>query len=181
MQHDVRNVAPLDKVNDVIVSRDNCAWSPYFRPPHPILIEGREWDSIFDFIHAQAGTLKDGLLFYMCQNIHLQRVFDRDVRFYFEDFETKERKELCDAFTFLTQQLRPYDDAEIESFLTFENETVKMLHGPDAIALFRKLQPFMGKDRAIVLTRMHVNHLVYKVTYDDDPMLDLLRSLVESK
>lgn len=181
MQHDVRHVAPMNKVRDVLVARDG-PMSPYARPPNPILIDDKEWDSVADFIQFSSGsTVRYGMLHMFAQNIHLQRVFEEEeVQFYFEGFrDAQECRELRDCFVYLHDEFKPYGDDHIISILKFENEAERLVHGPKAVALFKRAQPFLGKARAMELVRMYINQEAYKCSYEGQPMHDLLRSFLE--
>jgi hypothetical protein len=184
MQHDVRRTSEVTKVKDVVVERDG-PMSPYFKSRVPTLIRDREWETVFDFVHdadMEGASLEEGMIDFFCQNVHLQRVFvDPEVVFYFQGFDgLDEVSRMTACYNRLKTEFCDYSDSEILDFLSMESAAMRVLHGASAPRLFRKIQPFLGKTRATVAVNMHLNATSIGTTYENAPMHDVLRSLLDS-
>lgn len=173
MQCNVRTNIPMDKVKDVVVKRDG-PMSPYAK--HPIFADERTWDSILDFVQFGGGTLEQGALAYFCQNLHLQKTLqDPSVTFHFEGFEGPERKDVVACYAFLKDQFQPFPNAEaFDAAFGFTNVHEQGFRD-DAKRFFDLCQPFLGKDRALVVTHAWFNKRLYKSEYDES-IERLLRS-----
>jgi hypothetical protein len=152
----------MDKVKDVVVDRDG-PMSPYAK--RPVFADDREWDSVLDFVQFGGGTLQRGALLYFCQNVHLQRpLCDPSVTFHFEGFEGQERKDIVACYAYLRDQFGPikdFDDAFV--FANVHERGFRDL----AKRFFDLCQPFLGKDRALVVTHAWFNKRLYKSDYDE--------------
>jgi hypothetical protein len=163
----------MDKVKDVIVDRDG-PMSPYAR--HNVFADDREWDSILDFVQCGDGTLERGLLAYFCQNVHLQRPLrDPETRFYFEGFDAQERKDVQACYDYLRGQFLPFSSpGDFDAAFGFANAHERGFRD-EAKAFFDLCQPFLGKDKALVVTHAWFNKRLYKSEYDAS-IEQLLRS-----
>jgi hypothetical protein len=148
MQHDVKSNTSfigtqfsLDKVKDVLVVRDG-ELCPFTKRDPMVLVNGKEYPSVVDFIQSEAGEgLFVGMKHMMCQHIYLQRLFDcPEVRFYFEGYDTHFVNELKACFQKLHEELRTYTDEEICAFLSDD---------PKDIQEFKMIQRFVGRQDAI--------------------------------
>lgn len=164
----------MDKVKDIVVDRDG-PMSPYAK--HPIFADDREWDSVLDFVQFGGGTLEQGALAYFCQNLHLQRPLrDPSVTIHVgEGFDKDERKDVAACYAFLRDQFRPFQRPEdFDAAFGFANVHERCFRD-DAMRFFEMCQPFLGKDRALVVTHAWFNKRLYKSDYDES-IERLLRS-----
>jgi len=173
VRHNLDNIN-MDKVKDVVVDRDG-SMSPFAKCK--IFADDREWDSVLDFVHFGEGSLERGMLLYFCQNVHLQRPLrDPETRFYFEGFDdATERKDAQACYAFLRDQFCPFANLEdFDAAFGFANAHERGFRD-SAKTFFDLCQPFLGKDRALVVTHAWFNKRLYKSEYD--PSIEqLLRS-----
>lgn len=78
------------------------------------------------------------------------------------------------CYLYLHDQLRDYEDSELETLLGVKN-LHEGRHRDQLHAFFRSCQPFFGKDQCIPLCMMWLNQKLYQSVYDE-PTEKLLRS-----
>lgn len=136
------------------------------------LIDGREWPSVFQFMSKTGGSLNRGMLHKYCQNIHLQKVLLEDFVIDVED--PREASQMRECFDYLKEQFGHYDERQLSVILPrlpSESDVLFARH----VSYFRACKPFLGKDRATLLSMIYVNKIVYGSTREL-PIENLLRS-----
>lgn len=150
MQYDVKCITSSselvffsDKVKDVLVIKggDLC---PFRKRDPMVLVNGKEYPSVADFIQFcdpnPGDVLFVGMKHMLCQHVYLQRLFDHpEVRFYFEGYDADFEQELRECFQRVHQELRTYQDEEIQQELPELND----------IKEFKRIQKFVGRQEAL--------------------------------
>jgi hypothetical protein len=160
-------------MNKVVVKTDNVYGPNYEDRP---LIDAHEWKSVSEFVHKKGQReFNRGMLCKYCQNVPLQKLFrDPSVSFSVEIQDVYERERMVSCLDYLKEQFRFYETDELCCLLPRlprESDELFEKH----VAFFRSCQPFLGRDRATVLSMIYLNKISLG-SVRDLPIENLLRS-----
>lgn len=137
-----------------------------------LLIDGEEWATVSDFVASGKGTLQRGMLYKICQNLPLQRLF-REKSFQLIGVTDPD---MLDCLEYLKEQFRPFSESELSQILPrLRGQTDEVRN--KQIDFFHSCQPFLGKDKAVFISTIYANKQVNGCMYDP-PIESLLRSFL---
>lgn len=130
-----------------------------------VLIDGHIYKSVKEFV-CKGGSLKKGMLHKFAQNIPYQKVFSSTTTFK----QWADTQQLPDPIAqYLRDQFQPCTQSQILNFLKGPTKTL-CGYQPQLVTevceLFRRCQPFVGKDRALIFVQLWLNKKLYKCMYE---------------
>lgn len=157
--------------------------SPHRLDVQGVFINGKEYASVAAYMQEAGDGSCDSLSLAMLakytQYIHLQKpLCDAQVVSVHEhDHGYAWEQHLPVSYEYVQTQLRPYSDEDIMqlmhvSYTDYDSELMK-----ERLRFFRSSQPFIGRDKALFLSLVWINRLIYQCTYDKR-VEKTLRSLI---
>jgi hypothetical protein len=155
----------------VCLVRPNDPHSPLYK--EPLFIQGVFVSSVAEYMSLQEPTfdkLLKAMMCKYCQNIHLQKIFQDDVKLVFDRTGIDDQLPWFDfintVYTHCAYQFKRSFDANvlIHWLPLQEGETHELW--TERMAFFQLSQPAVGRDRASELSTMWLGKKINKVRYD---------------
>jgi hypothetical protein len=141
----------------------NIQLAPEFKHDEGLLIDGRLWYTVSDYV-AAGGDFHKGMLAKFCQHIHLQPLLTAQLNF--QKQQQLPSTVLSTCFTWLYEQLCPRSPQgviELVHCMATCNAQVQN----NTLIFFHRCLPFSGLSQAVVMTNMYCQRLVNGYAYPE--------------
>lgn len=138
--------------------------SPDFQHSEGLLIDGKLWPSVADYVNA-GGDFYNGMLQKLAQNLHLQSLLAVQLQHWQQQLPMNVVYFQC--FNWLYSEFCPrsgQDIFELVHCLVTCNAHVQN----HTIEFYRRSQPFVGATCSLALTKLFCQKLIYGCTFSDD-------------